>query len=297
MVVTDPRPHRVSGRVRAEECTGAPPILLVDRELSVDGGLTWKNHDAYAPPAEPWDFDTGGPFVHGLTATLLPGTDDVPFVLSSGWFSRIVALRATGESVTLLDYGMLIGRNAAGDRFLVHAYDEILTLDLAGNTTFVADAVWWGRYSGWLTEDGSVYLLAARRSGRVVSFHRNGQHQFIAGPPGTAPSFASAESSFPLMGSFAVPMHDFERAWIIQRADGAPTTLSRHTPDQRLQVMWSDPSGPEVEALIAGASGNTLLVQVHRDRPGFGGTGPQTTRAVDPALAVWRSAIRWTHRL
>ena len=267
----------------------APPILLVDRDLSIDGGLTWKSdvlaHHSFRE--EPWDFDTGGPFVHGLTASLLPGTDDVPFVLGSdGWFSSIVAVRATGEAVTLFEYGTLIGRNAAGDRFLIHTEGEIRTLDLAGNTTFVADAEWWGRYSGWLTGDGSVYLLASHWAGRILSFHRNGERQFIAGPPGMEPSSESGWS-FPAMGSFAVPTHDFEGAWIIQRAFGAPTTLSRHTREQGLQVMWSDPSGPEVEALIAGASGSTLLIQVHRDRPGFVPTGLRT-QFVDPALAVWK---------
>lgn len=47
--------------------------------------------------------------------------------------------------------------------------------------------------------------------------------------------------------------------------------------------MWRDVSGPDVEALIAGESGQTLLVQVHRDH------SVQLQRPfIDPALAVWQ---------
>jgi hypothetical protein len=59
-----------------------------------------------------------------------------------------------------------------------------------------------------------------------------------------------------------------------------PTKLSLYTPAGGTVVQWTDVSGPEVEALHAGASGNTLLVQVHRLR-----TLTDTFR--DPALAVW----------
>jgi hypothetical protein len=90
------------------------------------------------------------------------------------------------------------------------------------------------------------------------------------------------------MRFFAVPTHDFEGAWLLQRESGKPTTLSRHTLTRGLEQMWSDVSGPEVEALIPGRSGNTLLVQVHRDRS-FLPQSPSMQRPfLDPALAVWR---------
>lgn len=65
----------------------ALPWLLVDSNaktfLSVDGGATWKQI-----PLEnymlndPGEADFGGPFVQGLSAQILPGTNAYPFVLS-----------------------------------------------------------------------------------------------------------------------------------------------------------------------------------------------------------------------
>ena len=85
------------------------------------------------------------------------------------------------------------------------------------------------------------------------------------------------------MRFFAVPTADFSGAWMIQRNPAQPTTLLRHRMGFGVETMWSDPAGPEVEALIAGRSGQTLLVQVHRDR-----TELLQRPFVDPALAVWR---------
>ena len=266
----------------------APPILLLGEELSVDGGRTWKTLSDpyfYWSSFEPWDFDTGGPFVQGLATPILPGTDDIPFVIGGDGHSKVRAVHANGDVTILHDHAGLVGRNGAGDKFLINSDGEILTVDLAGRTTRVVD-LWGGGdyYSGWLTKDGSVYLQAARSGGRHLSFYRNGSRQFVAGPIGQWPEYESDDSRFPEMTSFAIPTADFEGAWIIQRDQA--TTLSRHTPERGLEVMWSDPSGPDVEALIAGASGNTLLIQVHRDSPQFQ-QGPRPV-FVDPALAVWK---------
>lgn len=267
----------------------APPILLVGEQLSVDGGLTWKTLDAYFDGSfVPWDFDTGGPFVQGLATGILPGTDDTPFVIGGDGHSEIYAVHANGDVTILHDHAGLVGRNAAGDRFLINHHGEILTVDLAGRTTLVTDLWSGGFYTGWITKDGSVYLQAALSDGRYLTFYRNGSRQFVAGPRGRWPEYESDESPFPEMTSFAIPTHDFEGAWIIQRGDQAPTTLSRHTPERGLEVMWSDPSGPKVEALIAGASGNTLLIQVHRDSPVFQPVPRPVRYFVDPALAVWK---------
>ncbi|HEX2060088.1 MAG TPA: hypothetical protein VHK90_05060, partial [Thermoanaerobaculia bacterium] len=81
---------------------------------------------------------------------------------------------------------------------------------------------------------------------------------------------------------FAVPTHDFRGAWMIQRETGRPTTLLRHDPVRGLETMWSDPTGRQVEALIPGLSGETLLVQVHVPRD-----VSTAVPFVDPALAVW----------
>lgn len=268
----------------------APPMLLVGEALSVDGGLTWKALDDadFEWSFQRWDFDTGGPFVHGLATGILPGTDEIPFVIGGDGHSEILAVHASGDVTILHDHASLVGRNAAGDRFLINAHGEILTVDLAGRTTPVTNLGWGGHYSGWLTRDGSAYLQAARREGRYLSFYRNGWRQFVAGPSEQWAAYESDESEFPEMTSFAIPTHDFEGAWIIQRGEGEPTTLSRHTPERGLEVMWSDPSGPKVEALIAGASGNTLLIQVHRDSPVFQQVPRPVRYFVDPALAVWK---------
>ena len=49
-------------------------------------------------------------------------------------------------------------------------------------------------------------------------------------------------------------------------------------------MRWTDRSAPQIAGLIDGASGKTLLVQVHRERK-----SAQLDRPfIDPALAVWR---------
>src|ERR1700741_5458095 len=125
-----------------------PPILLVGRKLSIDGGLTWKTlNDPYFDWSfEPWDFDTGGPFVHGLATGILPGTDAIPFVVGGDGHSEIYAVHANGNVTVLYEHAGLVGRNATGDKFLINDHGEIFTVDLAGRTTFVTD-LGWGGYS------------------------------------------------------------------------------------------------------------------------------------------------------
>jgi hypothetical protein len=265
---------------------GAPPVLLVDGYLTTDLGLTWqkKIREYWIPPAPAWDFDTGGPFVQGLGSSILPGTDEVPFVVSAA-NKKVWAVPLTGDAIVLEDFASLVGRNAAGNKFLIHTPTDIRVAGLDGSREVVTQVPAYGHYSGWLTGDDAVYLVAARLQGRFLSFHRKNFHQFIAGPYGSHPALTSSGWGFPEMASFAVPTHDFNGAWIIQRRWDRQTTLSRHTPAEGLTEMWSDPSGPEVEALIAGASGETVLIQVHRDRP-----MPEPVESVptDPALAVWK---------
>ncbi|HEX7421070.1 MAG TPA: hypothetical protein VF505_14365, partial [Thermoanaerobaculia bacterium] len=62
---------------------------------------------------------------------------------------------------------------------------------------------------------------------------------------------------------------------------GKPTTLYRHTGGQ-LEKMFDDITAPDVEAIHTGSSGNKLLIQVHRPRPGV-----DLRSFRDPALAVW----------
>src|SRR5204863_280043 len=78
---------------------------------------------------------------------------------------------------------------------------------------------------------------------------------------------------------FAVPTSDYNGAWMIQRQSGKPTKLSRHTLAAGTEVLWTDVSGPEVEALHTAGSPDKLLIQVHRRRAQV---------FIDPALALWR---------
>ncbi|MCA1732812.1 MAG: hypothetical protein LC732_04340, partial [Acidobacteria bacterium] len=80
---------------------------------------------------------------------------------------------------------------------------------------------------------------------------------------------------------FAVPTHDFDGAWMVQRNSGAPTRLLRHLPGAGVEQMWQDITGPEVEAVHVASSGERLLIQVHRPRAADGRV------IIDPALAIW----------
>ncbi len=184
----------------------APPMLLVGEKLSVDGGLTWKTLAGlyHYRPFEPWDFDTGGPFVQGLATGILPGTDDTPFIVAGDGHSEVYAVHANGELTLLHDHAGLVGRNATGDQFLINSDGEILIVDLAGRTTPVVDLRWGDYYSGWLTKDGSVYLQAPLRDGRYLSFYRNGSREFVAGPIGGWPEYEGDDSQFPEMTSWRV---------------------------------------------------------------------------------------------
>jgi hypothetical protein len=266
----------------------APPVILVGGYLTTDLGLTWqkKIQEYWIPLAPAWDFDTGGPFVQGLGSSILPGTDEVPFVVSTA-NHEVWAVPMIGNAILLEEQASLVGRNAAGTRFLIHTPTDIRVASPYGYRDVVTQVPATGHYTGWLTDDGSVYLVAARAQGRFLSFHRENRHDFIAGPYGSEPALNGSGAVFPQMASFAVPTHDFNGAWIIQRQWNRPTTLSRHTPAEGLQTMWEDPSRPEVEALIAGASGETVLIQVHRDRPFPEPEQPDYLPA-DPALAVWK---------
>jgi len=268
---------------------GARPLLLVvegpKTMFSADGGTTWT---WVSPLINDWttssnDVDFGGPFVQGLGNQILPGTDAWPFIVA--YSTGIRAISATGEAKLLFPAGSLVGRNATGDQFLIHSQGQIRTLDLNGNSTLLFGSDPNATYMGWITPDGSAYIQTLRFDGRFLFFHRNGVTQSILGPYDYAPPPIGAPiPSVDTMRFFAIPTADFNGAWMIQRQSGRPTTLHRHTPSRGLETMWSDVSGPEVEALIAGASGETLLVQVHRRRDDL----TPDRLFIDPALAVWR---------
>jgi hypothetical protein len=287
--------------VRTNARLGVDNPLRLDRFLySADAGRTWgvlpiPGTSLYYPAfAE----DVGGPVVRERSSTIRIGTRDFPFVVvaapnaPSG--AGVYRVGANGSVTVLLELAVssspgFVGSNREGTRFLVTGSpltptgplaNSIRILDLDGRLQDV-EPLTQARYGlqGWITPDGSVYLQDA---GQSLLLYRAGGVTEVAhalsggGPPGN-PGIPPIPQSL-----FAVPTSDYSGAWIIQRGTGLPTILSRHAPGSALLEQWRDLSGPEVEALHAGASGNRLLIQVHVPRP-------QADQRIfrDPALAVW----------
>ena len=253
-----------------------------------EGGTAWRPVEGLGsfrmPPV--LDTDTGGPFTHGLFAPILPGNEKWPFIVTLAG-NGVVAIAPDGSSKALLKAAdaRVVGRDRDGTRFLIYSTNAIWSSTVDGPATKIATVDSRGAYAGWLTANGTAYLQMLRDEGRFLYTISGGSLHFVAGPYNTPPPAIGAP---PIAGVtmrfFAVPTHDYEGAWIIQRETGKPTMMSRHTPSSGLQMMWGDVTGPQVEALIAGKSGQTVLVQVHREREGVELSRP----FIDPALAVWR---------
>ena len=261
----------------------APPVMRVS-----EGGGAWRDVEGVGAfhPLQVLDTDTGGPYTHGLFAPIVIGNDSWPFIVSLGgngvW---AVGGNGTARAIYRATDARVIGRNAAGDRFLVHSANAVWITSADGPATKLASVDPTGAFAGWITSSGAAYVEMLRNEGRFLYTVSGGQLTFVAGPTDTAPPVLGAPPiAFPTMRFFAVPTADYEGAWTIHRETGKPTRLSRHTISNGLQTMWTDVSGPQVEALIAGRTGQALLVQVHRERDGIELSRP----FIDPALAVWR---------
>jgi hypothetical protein len=292
--VITPAASTVYEQAALYEKPGAPPLILVlgspsysSRVVAIsEGGTVWRNVEGLGTLQfdSVLDVDTGGPYTGGLFSPITIGNDAWPFVITLR-YNGVWAISRTGEAKALYNGAdaRLIGRNAAGTQFLIHAAGAIYKTTIDGPAVKVADAPAGPAYAGWITSNGTVYVETLRSIGRWLSVAANGALQEIAAAyEGTAASRGSGD--FTPIRFLAVPTHDYEGAWIIQRAPGRPTTLSRHTPAGGMQTMWSDATGPQVEALIPGASGQTVLLQVHRERESAELAKP----FLDPALAVWR---------
>jgi len=288
-----------------ENAAGVPSILLIVPAnydgstatgiaaiLSVDAGATWKKVaglqlDSFY--ATNFYTDFGGPFTRGWGSPIRLGTNGTPFII--GFYgSGVWAIGVDANARMLFPggnvaSGMLLGSDRNGTRFLVHAPNHRLNfVDLNGNITDLGllDSAA-SSHEGWITNDGAAYVHEVRGDGTYLFLYQNGDRTFIAGPPNFAPPPIGAPPITSAPGTFfAIPTADYNGAWVIQRATGRPTNFSRHTRTNGLETMWIDVSAPEVEALHAGASGDTVLIQVHRPRQ-------QPERVFkDPALAVWR---------
>lgn len=260
--------------------------------------------------------DFGGPFCRGRDGSVRTGTDETPFVLvvrGSGGAAPdgVVAIGADGSTRLLArvyrnaygsSYGdPLAGADAEGTRFLLSGSVEHPAsmlpvippngLYLAGLDGTFARLLETGKrvpyLEGWVTPDGAAYAevdwaweapVAPLPTARALYLVRDARATLVAASP-----LASSEASSARRRSlFAIPAAGFSGAWVLLRAPGQPTVLSRHETATGLAEAWRDVTAPEVEALHAGSSGQRLLVQVHRPRP-------QVDQRVfkDPALAVW----------
>jgi hypothetical protein len=293
--------------------SGDNPLRAQRLLYSSDAGTTWSVLPLSAAPfglPRSGDSDIGGPVMYGRGSPIRLGPDGFPFVfiLRSGTSTRddlwAVKDDGTPKHLAVLDAytSSLIGSDAAGLRFLVRgtglssasggtntgnvATPGVSVVDLSGNATKLFDLPPDGsRFEGWITPPGDAYFDGIwlqdpgpggmSASSRSLRFFKNGLLTQIAAQP------ADPSDPYGATPLFAVPTASFDGAWLVQREPGV-TRLSSHTRAEGLVEAWHDVAAPRIEAIHAGASGQRLLIQVHRPRP-------QADQRIfkDPALALW----------
>lgn len=252
-------------------------------------GASWK-HVEDLDGAWVYDFtyeDLGGYYTRGLRSAVRPvSSGRFVFVLEA--FNGIWGIRPDGTAQHLVEVATgyaaaLIGNDATTSRILVHKNDRILIVNLDSEAvTDLGTAPSFGyNLQGWVAGPDRAYVLSTAQAGRQLTHYRKGLAPEVVGSPYPGP--LGAPPSYRDPWSFlAAPTHDYAGAWMIQRDPGRPTTLLRHTEVEGVKTFWSDITGPEVEALHPAASGERLLIQVHRPRV-------QPDRwFIDPALAIWK---------
>jgi hypothetical protein len=281
---------------------GTPPLTTSPYPLprylySNDDGATWKVLDL-PDVLGTQDFlrqDIGGTVTRGRGSQIRLGTSETPFIFGAaarnqaGASTVFYAVDKGGAVRPLIEMAadfsaLLIGSNRTGSQLLIAGAPivnsvaqptGIRILDLDGTLEDVLPlSSTHPQMEGWITSSGAVYLeetgpnLATQR----VSYIDGGVGTILTGGPR---GWTSGEVIF------AVPTHDFDGAWMVQRNSGAPTRLLRHLPGSGVEEMWKDITGAEVEAVHVGSSGERLLIQVHRPRAADGRV------ILDPALAIW----------
>lgn len=296
-------------RPGAQTCTSPPPcntapvpVILVQTSanldgqnptnawvmyLSTDGGSHWQKLDTpnnviYQMPMN--GVDVGGSFVRARYSPVRIGNASVPFVfLMQGKGVYAVDLAGNVRQLTALaaqsnGYQTLIGNSADGTRFLVRDGNRLLSVETSGRTVDLATfQVAPYAVEGWFSPEGDTFLEIYSSTGTSLK---------VLSASGQVTEFANIASSYSSSSTpnlFMVPTADYRGAWVVQRGNSQPTVLSRFTLATGLVKQWEDITAPEIEALHTGASGNTLLIQVHRPRQ-------QADQRLfqDPALAVWR---------
>lgn len=296
IVLVDPGPYPIISTILIQtnaDFEGKNPQRKFITLLSTDSGSTWRpvalpGNAVYQMPGNA--VDVGGPYVKGRNSPVRIGTEATPFIVYVEG-QGVFAIDANASARKLVDvanatYSLswLLGSNRIGSSFIVRtAPDQISIVDVDGSSRVLgsikADT---NRVEGWITPGGDVYLELTDNTGivKLKMVSRTNNVFEIAPTSGTFrnPMYANQPAFF------SIPTFDYDGAWMIERGPTLPTTLSRHTPATGLQTQWSDITGPEVEALHAGSTNNSLLIQVHRERP-----QPDQRLFIDPALAIWRT--------
>lgn len=257
--------------------------------FSIDGGASWKRpllpNGTLTELGLPY-IDVGGPYARSRYSQVRIGTAADPFVVNIPG-AGIWAVSADGSVRVLVPQSdapsqnvpiRLAGSDAAGTRFLYRIDTSIGIVSLSGTKTLLGTTSGNTNSSGvegWITPAGDAYIEERTGSQATLSYYHAGSS------PGTIATAAlnTDPAQLPL---FAIPTVDYSGAWVITRGGGKPTVLSKHTASGGLVVQWQDITAPEVEALHAGPSGETVLIQVHRPR-----LQPDQRLFKDPALAVW----------
>ncbi len=295
-----------------------PPVLLVmifrdsvmQTLFSKDAGAHWNEVQVLrgrTVTTVGFFTDSGGPWTGGLQHDIYIGSQSTPFVLNvrDAETSYVVAVSNTGVGRVVYSSGSLtqiVGQNKDASRVLVWEArrgmavpTNVLMIDtVTGAISDVARNLWEHTgVTGWIADDRSAYLNLSRADGQFL--YRSTYRSVpplgpvltlvpVAGTRGVTPPDPTLPPSTTRTGLFffAVPMSDFNGAWMVQRAPGQPTDLLRYTPGRGLEAMGQDISGPEIEALIPNRNDTAVLLQVHRDR------ATVETMLVDPAIAIWR---------
>ena len=263
---------------------GTNPQRKVLWLFSSDGGTTWKTlrlATDFMLQLGAYELDFGGPFAHANHMNIRVGTAQWPFVIAVGTLpaNAVNAIGADGTVRAMLQDGTssyaLAGSNRDGTRFLVQRAPDmaLLSVGIDGSVAPIGQITPLARTEGWITPSGGAYLLEDMNAGRsLYVYNGNGSRELIASAPLQSDQLAL----------FAIPTADYRGAWYITRGPSQPTTLVSYLPETGSRKQWQDISGPQVEALHAGRSGNTLVIQVHRPR-----ALADTRTFRDPAIAVW----------
>lgn len=259
--------------------------------LSVDSGRTWKKlaiNDRFLGPSA--QVDVGGVFARSRYSNLRVGNRDYPFVaITEGADAyRLLAIGADGTTKTLMSTPptsslWLSGSDLDRRRFLVRTGNDIRIVDMNGSNTTIGTASGTSSVEGWITPSGAAYIEQWKAPNDIaLRLHENGATTFVAGTfdpanPVLPPYPSDTQNPF-----FAVPMADYNGAWIVKRTIGGPTQLFSHSPQRALTEHWSDITAPEVEAIHPSLNGSKVLIQVHRPR-----RAADQLLFKDPALAIW----------